>query len=64
MVALPVHCVKLVYGMLVFVEGGKSEDVEKNPRSQDKNQQQDARSCNLTQATAVRGKHSYHERPW
>lgn len=43
--------------------GEKPSDVEKNPRSQDKNQQQDARSCNLTQATAVRGKHSYHERP-
>ena len=64
MVALPVHCIKLVYGMLVFVEGGKSEDVEKNPQSQDKNQQQDARSCNLTQATAVGVEHSYHERPW
>lgn len=47
----------------VFVEGGKSEDVEKNPQSQDKNQQQDARSCNLTQATAVGVEHSYHERP-
>ena len=43
--------------------GGKSEDVEKNPQSQDKNQQQDARSCNLTQATAVGVEHSYHERP-
>ena len=39
MVALPVHCIKLEFGMLVFAEGRKSEDVEKNPRSQDKNQQ-------------------------
>lgn len=43
--------------------GEKPSDVEKNPRSQDKNQQQDARSCNLTQATAVGVEHSYHERP-
>ena len=43
--------------------GEKPEDVEKNPQSQDRNQQQDARSCNLTQATAVGGEHSYHERP-
>ena len=43
--------------------GEKPEDVEKNPQSQDKNQQQDARSCNLTQATAVGVEHSYHERP-
>ena len=41
-VALLVHCfqVKLEFGMLVFVEEGKPEDPEKNPRSKDANQLQ------------------------
>jgi len=30
----------LELGVLVFVEGGKPEDPEKNPRSKDENQQQ------------------------
>ena len=39
-VALLVHCyqVKLEFGMLVFVEEGKPEEPEKNPRSKDANQ--------------------------
>ncbi len=32
--------VELEFGVLVFVEGGKPENPEKNPRSKDKNQQQ------------------------
>jgi len=32
--------VKLEFGVLVFVEGGKPENPEKNPQSKDKNQQQ------------------------
>ena len=41
-VALLVHCyqVKLEFGILVFVEEGKPEDPEKNPRSKDANQLQ------------------------
>ena len=46
--------------MLVFVEGGKPEYPEKNPRSGDENQQQtqptyDAESGNRTRATLVGG---------
>ena len=46
--------------MLVFVEGGKPENPEKNPRSKDENQQQtqptyDAGSRNQTQATLMGG---------
>ena len=64
-VALPVYCfqVELQFGMLVFVEGGKPEDPEKNPWSKDANQQQtkpacDARSGNRTRATVVGGERS------
>ena len=44
--------------MLVFVEGGKPEYPEKNPRSRDENQQQtqptyDAETGNRTRATLV-----------
>ena len=51
--------------MLVFVEGGKPEYPEKNPRSKDKNQQQtqatyDAETGNRTRATLVRGECSHH----
>ena len=51
--------------MLIFVEGGKPENPEKNPRSRDENQQQtqptcDAGSRNRTQATAVGGECSHH----
>ena len=50
---------------LIFVDGGKLEIPEKNPRSKDKNQQQtqstcDARSGNQTQATLVGGECSHH----
>ena len=43
-------------GMLVFVEGGKPEYLEKNPQSSDNNQQQTQLTCdinfgNRTQAT-------------
>lgn len=57
--ALPVHCfpVELEFGMLLFVEGEKLEDSEKNPWSRDENQQQtqpicDARSGNRTSIRA------------
>ena len=51
--------------MLVFVEGGKPENPEKNPRSRDENQQQtqptyDAESGNRTRATLVGGECSHH----
>ena len=51
--------------MLVFVEGGKLENPEKNPRSRDENQQQtqptyDVESGNRTQATLVGGECSHH----
>ena len=51
--------------MLVFVEGGKPEYPEKNPRSRDENQQQtqptyDAETGNRTRATLVGGKCSHH----
>ena len=46
--------------MLVFLEGGKPEYPEKNPRSKDGNQQQtqptyDVHSGNQTRATLVEG---------
>ena len=51
--------------MLVFVEGGKSENPEKNPRGKDENQQQtqptyDAESGNQTRATLVGGECSQY----
>ena len=51
--------------VLVFVEGGKPEYLEKNPRSRDENQQQtqptyDAESGNQTRATLVGGECSHH----
>ena len=51
--------------MLVFVEGGKPENPEKNPRSRDENQQQtqptyDAETGNRTRATLVGGECSHH----
>ena len=51
--------------MLVFVEGGKPEYPEKNPRSRDENQQQtqptdDAESGNRTRATLGGGECSHH----
>ena len=51
--------------MLVFVEGGKPENPEKNPRSKDENQQQtqptyDVESGNRTRATLVGGECSHH----
>ena len=47
--------------VLVFVEGGKPENPEKNPRSRDENQQQTQPTCDAgsgyrTRATAVGGK--------
>ena len=32
--------IELEFGVLIFVEGGKPENPEKNPRSKDENQQQ------------------------
>ena len=51
--------------MSVFVEEGKPENPEKNPRSKDENQQQtqptyDVESGNRTRATLVGGKGSQH----
>ena len=61
-----IHCfrIELEFGMLIFVEGGKPENPEKNPRSRDEDQQQtqptcDAGSGNRTQATAVGGERSH-----
>ena len=52
------------FGVLVFVEGGKLENPEKNPRRRDENQQQtqptcDAGSGNQTRATVVEGECSH-----
>lgn len=46
-VALPVHCFqnKLEFGIFIFVEGGKPEDLDKNPQSKDENPQQTQPSC-------------------
>ena len=54
--------------MLVFKEGGKPENPEKNPQSRDENQEQtqpthDVESGNQTQATLVGGEHC-HAPPW
>ena len=51
--------------MLVFMEGGKPENPEKNPRSKDENQQQtqptyDTGTGNRTQTTLVEGECSHH----
>ena len=51
--------------MLVFMEGGKPENPEKNPRSKDENQQQtqptyDTGTGNRTRSTLVGGKPSHH----
>ena len=51
--------------MLVFVEGGKPENPEKNPRSGDENQQQtqliyNVESRNRTRATLMGGECSHH----
>ena len=46
--------------MLVFVEGGKLEYPEKNPRSRDENKQQIHESGNRTWDTLVGGECSHH----
>ena len=51
--------------MLVFMEGGKPENLEKNPRSKDENQQQtqptyDTGTGNRTRATLMEGTCSHH----
>ena len=51
--------------VLIFVEGGKPEYPEKNPRSRVENQQQtqptyDAGSRNRTRATLMGGERSHH----
>ena len=51
--------------MLVFVEGGKPEYLEKNPRSRDENQQQtqpayDTETGNRSRSTLVGGECSHH----
>ena len=51
--------------MLVFMEGGKPDNPEKNPRSKDENQQQtqptyDTGTENRTRATLVEGERSHH----
>ena len=62
-----IHCfqIELEFGVLVFVEGGKPENPEKNPRSRDENQQQTQSTCdagfgNRTRVTAVGGECSHH----
>ena len=57
--------VELEFRVRVFLEGGKPEYSEKNPRSRDENQQQnqptyDAGSGNQTRATLVGGECSHH----
>ena len=61
-----VHCSRSNWNLavLVFVEEGKPENPEKNPRSEDENQQQtqptyDAGSGNRTRATLVGGECSH-----
>ena len=56
--------IELEFGVLVFVEGGKPEYPEKNPRCRDENQQQtqstcDAGSGSRTHATMVGGEYSH-----
>jgi len=51
--------------MLIFEEGGNSENPEKNPRSKGENQQQtqhtyDVGFGNQTRDTSVRGERSHH----
>ena len=52
--------------MLVFVQGGKPENLEKTPRSRDENQQQTQPTCDdgsanrTPRATAVGGERSRH----
>ena len=51
--------------VLVFMEGGKPENPEKNPRSKDENQQQtqptyDTGTGNRTRATLVEDECSHH----
>ena len=54
-----------IWKMLVFMEGGKLENSEKNPQGKDENQQQtqptpDTRTGNRTWATLVEGECSHH----
>ena len=51
--------------MLVFMEGGKPENLEKNPRNEDENQQHtqptyDTGTGNRARATLVEGECSHH----
>ena len=62
-----VHCSRSNWNLavLIFAEGGKPENPEKNPRSKDENQQQtqptyDAGCGNRTGATLVGGECSPH----
>ena len=57
--------IELEFGVLVFEEGGKPENPEKNPRNKGENQQQtqytyDAGSGNRTRDTLVGGNRSHH----
>ena len=56
-----VHEIELEIGVLVFEEGGKPENPEKNPRSKDENQQQtrptyDAGSGNRSNLSHIGGR--------
>jgi hypothetical protein len=56
--------IQLEFRNVDFVEGGKLENLEKNPQSKGENQQQtqltyDCESRNHTQVTAVRGERSH-----
>jgi len=60
--------IELEFKMLIFEEGGKPENPEKNPRSKDKNQQQtqptyDAGSRYQTRDTLVGGERSHPAPP-
>ena len=49
----PLFPFELEFGVLVFVEGGKLENPEKNPRSKDENQQQTQLTCDAWKASAL-----------
>ena len=60
-----IHCCQIELFFDFFVEGGKPENPEKNPRSRDENQQQTQPTCNAgsrnrTRATLVGGERSHH----
>lgn len=55
-VALLVHCfqVRLEFGKLIFVEGGKPQELDKNHPSKEKNQQQTQPKINVTSGLGIK----------